>query len=164
MTGYSTLEEFLRASDEANQAEQEERRQLESWVAEIEQRVSAREAESAAEISRLQGRNKEAQDQLRRAEAQIRKMAQPASNDSSVQPASHEAIQGLRQQNEEMSRQLQVLNEDNEALRKQISDQPGFGTSEEVRRLEQKLAQLELDASRERADLARQCGNRTGQG
>ncbi len=152
-----TLEEFLRASDEANQAEQEERRQLESWVAEIEQRVSAREAESAAEISRLQGRNKEAQDQLRRAEAQIRKMAQPASNDSSVQPASHEAIQGLRQQNEEMSRQLQVLNEDNEALRKQISDQPGFGTSEEVRRLEQKLAQLELDASRERADLARQC-------
>jgi chromosome segregation ATPase len=151
-----TLEEFLRASDEANQAEQEERRQLESWVAEIEQRVSAREAESAAEISRLQGRNKETQNQLRRAEAQIRKMAQPSSNDSSAQSFSNEAIQGLRQQNEEMSRQLQALNEENEALRKEISDNQSAGSSEEVRSLEQKLAQLELDASRERADLARQ--------
>ena len=54
------MEELLRASDQATQAEREERCHLESWVEEIEQRVAQREAESAAELSRLQmrlGRN-----------------------------------------------------------------------------------------------------------
>ena len=51
-----TFEELLRTSDEATQAEQEERRQLEAWVEQIEQRVTSREEESRAEIERLNGR------------------------------------------------------------------------------------------------------------
>ncbi len=53
------LEELLQFSDQAAQAEQEERHQLESWVAEIEQRVSQREAESEAELGRVLNRLKE---------------------------------------------------------------------------------------------------------
>ena len=48
-----THEELLRASDDATQAEQEERRQLEAWVEQIEDRVTDREAESKAETERL---------------------------------------------------------------------------------------------------------------
>ena len=50
------LEEMLRASEEATAEEQEERRQLDSWVGDIEQRVSQRESEWQAEIDRHQER------------------------------------------------------------------------------------------------------------
>ena len=152
---HNDLAEFLRLSDEANQAEQEERRQLESWIQGIEQRVSQRTAESEAETARILGRNQDIQEQLNRAETYIRKMTQPASSSSSASEAHSEMIQELRGRHDEMTERLRVANEENERFRQEFQVK-NANHGDELRKLEQKIVELELDACRERAEICRQ--------
>ena len=74
------LEQVLRVSDEATQAEREERGQLESWVKEIEQRVSTREAEFVAEAERLQRKLDESNSELSKSQFRLQELTTATSN------------------------------------------------------------------------------------
>jgi hypothetical protein len=149
------LEELLQFSDQAAQAEQEERQQLESWVTEIEQRVSQREAESDAEISRVMDRLKEAQTQYRHVEVQLKQVLQ--SKGTKLADASKELIQKSREQIHDLQQRLESANHENERLRRQVQCNEGeVKAREELLQMEQKLMEVEVKSSRERAELARQ--------
>ena len=147
------MEDMLRAADQATQAEQEERRQLESWVTEIEQRVSQREAESTAELSRTQAKLCDLQGHYQQAQIHF-KQAWEAKN--SAQPnAAIELIQTLREQVQTLQQQQAKLSDEHEQLQAQ-SVQGEQRSPGEFQQLEQSFLELQVATSRERADLARQ--------
>ncbi|MEL7497476.1 MAG: FHA domain-containing protein [Planctomycetota bacterium] len=153
------LEELLRRSDEATQAEQEERRQLESWVGEIEQRISSRESEYEAEIEGLQVRLKRTQEQIQESETQFKKLLQSrASGDQGAQLSdeSRELIQACRGQIEDLRAKLEQATEQNTKLQAQVTACGDHGeSSETVKQLQDKLVALQVEGSRERAEMAR---------
>ena len=67
----SMMADLLRAADDASAAEFEERRQIESWIGEIERRLTERELERGAEQQVLQRKATDLQSQLERAERQL---------------------------------------------------------------------------------------------
>ncbi|QDT07173.1 Chromosome partition protein Smc [Rubripirellula lacrimiformis] len=71
----SILEESLHAAEDANRTGQEERRQLEAWVADIEKRIGQREDEHAAEVDALRQRLEESTEQQQRLQRQLRQAA-----------------------------------------------------------------------------------------
>ncbi len=115
-----SMEDLLRASDVATQAEREERRHLESWVEEIEQRVSQREAESAAESSRLQTKLEEMRGRFKQERARWKEALSAQGN-----PASEEQtrlLETFRNQIEVLERQLEGAQEENETLPQQADE------------------------------------------
>jgi pSer/pThr/pTyr-binding forkhead associated (FHA) protein len=149
------LEELLQFSDQAAQAEQEERTQLESWVAEIEHRVSQREAESEAEMGRVLNRLKEAQSQQRHVEAQLKQVLQSKGNN--LAEASKALLQKSRDQIQDLQQQLEQVKDQNEQLRQQALCSEGeVKAHEELKQMEQKLLEAQVESSRERAEMARQ--------
>jgi len=149
------LEELLQVSDEAIQAEQEERRQLESWVTEIEQRVAQREAEAEAEKNRMLKQLKEARTQHKHARSQLQKALQLKGTGPSG--SSNEILQKFSEQVADLQRQLEAANQENEKSRKQNLDtEKAAKAQDELQQMEQKMLQLEIETSRERAELARE--------
>jgi len=69
------LEEILTTAEEANRAASEERKQLESWVADIESRVGQREQEHAAEIDTLKEQLEESTERQNKLREQLRQAA-----------------------------------------------------------------------------------------
>jgi len=149
-----TFEELLRASDDATQAEQEERRQLESWVNQIEDRVTAREEEANAETKRLNNRVHDLLTQQKHHEQVIENALQKRSSDGNEQ--SNELVQSLQEQVQDLQTKWQQSQQECERLLKQQATAPTEGESQSVAELNQKIMQLELDAARERAEVARE--------
>lgn len=148
------LEELLQFSDQAAQAEQDERQQLESWVAEIEQRVSQREAESEAEMERVLNRLLEAKAQNQHLETQLKQVLQTKGNN--LAEGSKELIQKSRNQIHDLQKRLEAANEENENLRRQsLCDESEVKAKEELQQMEQKLLEVQVETSRERAEMAR---------
>ncbi len=150
------LDDLLRASDEANQAEQEERRQLESWLNEIESRVSQREADMEADAEKLRLRCESSDRQRLQAEAQIRKLVSVGSKQSSDSVADARQTSQLQVQLEQQNRALETTQQENEALKNQLQQLRLRDNTEGMAALEQKLVGMELETSRERAEIARQ--------
>lgn len=149
------LEELLRASDQATQDEREEREQLESWVTEIEQRLSQRESEAAAEMARLVSQLKQARTLHRQADAQLKKALLCRTGES--HDGSNDLVQKLREQVEELQQQLESANTEIDRLRTEASAVPTESqSSEQLREMEQKLLQSQVESSRERAEISRQ--------
>lgn len=153
------LEELLRLSDQATQAEKEERSQLEVWVTEIENRVAQREAESQAEIGRANKRLEEAQAHVDRVDAQFQTLLQAQQNIETGSTPSEEAqslINECRVQIEDLRTQVVSLTDENEKLRTRpmVSDDE-LAASEQLRDVQGKLAKLEVEVSCERAEMAR---------
>lgn len=149
-----TFEELLRASDDATQAEQEERRQLESWVNQIEDRVTAREEEAKAETKRLNDRVRDLLTQQKHHEQVIENALR--SRPSGGNEPSDELVQSLQEQVQDLQAKWQQSQEECERLMAQPSVSPAAGDSESVADLKQKIMQLELSSSRERAEVARE--------
>jgi len=149
------LEDLLRCSDQATQDEREERQQLESWVAEIEQRLIQREAESEAEMSRVVSRLEDAKAQFQAAESQLAVVLQ--SNQDALGESSSELIRTLGDQVTELQERLNSVSQENETLRKQVdNNQTDTKTQEALHELEQKLMKAQVESSQERANLSRQ--------
>lgn len=149
------LEQLLRLSDEATQAEREERSQLESWIREIEQRVAQRESESEAQQERLQVKLDETRSQLERAEAQVQRVLQSGVEEHGA--ADEAVVKELQTQNEELRSRLQRLSDESQSLRDQLENSDELEEArEEVERLEQQMLQMEIETSRERAEIARE--------
>lgn len=136
----SVLQQHLQCAEDANAAEQNERRQLEDWVSEIEERITSREREWEEKISEMQMRLTKARTERREAET----AAGAASNDTRI-----EALQ----------RVVSDLRDEKDVLTQQLDEQQGT-----VRRLESQVEIAEEEAARqesvemcqERADIARQ--------
>ena len=148
------LEELLRVSDNATQAERDERQQLESWVSEIEQRVEQKEAESAAEMGRLESRLSDTREQLKVAHTQLKSALQ--STTGSTNSHADELALELRQQIEQLQEQLESARIENERLCKASPVNTGDDVHEELLRTKEELLQAKVDSSREQAELSRQ--------
>ncbi len=149
------LEELLKVSDQATRAEQDERRQLESWVTEIEHRITQREAETAAEMQRTLSRLKDADAKSERAVEQFRKLVQ--AQGKSGLDVSNELLPKLTEQIVELQKRLAAAEAETETLRTQsVNTARSPGAQDELQQMEQKLLQAQVDASREHAELARQ--------
>ena len=149
-----TFEELLRTSDDATQAEQEERRQLEAWLEQIEDRVTAREQEAKAETERLNGRVHDLLAQQKHHEQVIEKALQQRTSGGGDQ--SDDLVQSLQQQVQDLQSKWQQSQEECEQLASQRSAAPDGDDSQTVAELKQKIMQLEMNASRERAEVARE--------
>ena len=150
-----TFEELLRTSDDATQAEQEERRQLEAWLEQIEDRVTAREQEANAETKRLNGRVQDLLVQQKHHEQVIEKALQQRTSGSGNDRAD-ELVQSLQEQVHDLQSKWQQAQQECEQLAAQRSAAPDGSDSQTVTELKQKIMQLEMDSSRERAAVARE--------
>ena len=153
-----SLEELLRLSDQATQAEQEERRQLENWVGEIEVRVEQHDAEKQAEIERLNSMLDESKSRLRQAHGQLKQMlaAQESESGAGVSDEARQLIQQCRGQIEQLQDQLAAAQAENEELKARPAASPeDTQAREQLSELQQQLAELQVSSSRERAEMAR---------
>jgi hypothetical protein len=152
----ATLEELLRMSEEAHNAEREERRQLESWLGDIESVFGEREATWDAEMTVL--RNHVAslateRDQL------LQQMTQPAGDGNSGQDT--EETSRLRLQFQHLQQQLQKAEaaetRQEEELRRRELQLAEAAERENVLREEHlKLAEERAALTRLRAEVAAQ--------
>lgn len=112
------LEEMLHASEDSNRNEMEERAQLESWLSDIESRLSEREEEHTAELDALRQRldqSQQEQDQLQR------KLSQAAYAGNAPQQY-EETLEKLQQANRHLQEQLDESRKDQASLRKQLEE------------------------------------------
>ena len=132
--------------------------QLESWLTEIEQRVTQREAETAAELSRVMNRLKEAQAKNKQADAQIEQALE--SNANAFSDSSNHIIQKLRAQMDDLRQRLEVEERGKRRTEKRRSESDLPNRQQiKIQQLEQKLLQQQVEFSRERADIAQNVFN-----
>jgi len=149
------LEDMLRASDQATQAERDERLQLESWVTEIEQRVAERESESEAELSLVRSQLEESKSRHKQTQIQLKKIVQ--SRQIASGEDSKDLIPKFSEQVEDLETRLENATREINQLRQQVkSNQKEVQSSEALREMEQQLVQQQVDTARERADMSRQ--------
>lgn len=136
----TVLNQQLLAAEDANHAEQNERRQLENWVEEIEERVIARDDEWETKLGELQARLTQAQDERRETES----AASEASTDARVESLQR-LVTSLRDAKDELLGQLDTERDNAKQLERQI---------EELKQDEEREESVKL--CQERADIARQ--------
>lgn len=147
-----TLEELLRVAEQATVAEREERAQMEKWVTEIEKRVGQREAESQAEI---EGLARQLQIEKQDADVVQAQLESIATATESAQKQS-EAVAMLNKQIEDLRANLQEVNEKNrELLERPVLSDDEIDIHAQLLETQDELAQVRLQASKERADMAR---------
>ena len=151
----AVLENLLQVSEEANQAEQEERRQLESWVNQIEQRVLAREAETAAESKKLQSCLQEERVQRSHVETQLKNALELGGQENVADQAARNIIEDLRRQNAELKKRLFESQRQLE-MRTEASQPASAATDpKEMLEMKQRIHALESELAGERAEIAR---------
>jgi pSer/pThr/pTyr-binding forkhead associated (FHA) protein len=142
------LEEMLRAADDANRSEQEERRQLEAWVADIEERIGQRESEWQGTVQSLRRRIEELTAARDRAE---RALDEAASGDA---PAAHDLVASLRERISETEQRLAQSEARCEEAERRLAD--AAHSPEQRGHAELPAREEQLALARERAELARQ--------
>lgn len=144
------LEDLLQAAEEANQAEQEERAQLEAWVGDIERRIGEREAEWNAEMEALRQQVQQAFDERDRVQHQLKHVA----TEGSAPAAYEETLERLQQQNKSLQDELEAARKENVNLTQRI--ERSENQQEEVLREERAtIAQERAEVSRLRFELQR---------
>jgi len=150
------LEELLLMADEARAAEQEERRQLETWIREIEDRVGQREQELRAEHDALRRRLRQAAEDRQRLE----KRFEEAGREHGETPA-QQLLVTLRQEYRTLQQQMAALEVESAQWKKSCSElekqtDPGFlqrAVEAELRESRLALAQEQAHLSRLRVEL-----------
>ena len=143
------LESLLRVSDEANEAEKEERRQLELWLNEIESQLLAREAESLAESEVIRAQLED--ERKLRTELESR-LTSGTSDNADSSTAGNQSLRSLQIRNAELERQLKESQQqlDSQATeRDQVQKQSNSA-------MQQRIHELEANLANERAVIARQ--------
>ncbi len=149
------LEELVEVADEATRAEFEEREQLETWVSEIETRISDREQEFLAREEKLQTRLAEANQQKQEAATNLAKVV--GGKGAEFQKQAQQQIAELTRRNTTLVTELEDSRQASQRLEK-LMDEAGT-SSEELNRIaerEARIRQHEIDLSQERARVARQ--------
>lgn len=143
------LEEMLRASEEANQAEQEERQQLEAWVGDIERRIIQRDDVRNAETEALRGRLEEALAERDRVQRQL----QDAASRGDAAKRYEETLDRLQRQNKGLQDKLAEMAAERATLIKQL-ECSSHRHDEAMREERAAIAQERAIVSRLRCELA----------
>ena len=150
----NSLEDLLRASDEAHAAELEERKQITNWLDEIESRVAQRDHEWQAQIRKLQGQLELATSQLKKSEAGRVQDAR-AAGDEHVARLETQVVE-LREECRDLAGQLQNAHEQIETLEQKNRELSGETEDGEIpHAFREFLRTKELELAQERAELAR---------
>ena len=148
------LEKLLLAAEETSHAEQEERRQSEAWVTDIETRIIEREQDWEAEARALRRR---VEDSARQRDQLMREAGSAAPAASNVDP-DRTAIGQLCEEKAQLQRALDEAHQERtrlaEKLQQQQSQLAQAGDKEdEVREERLKLAQQRAALTREQAEV-----------
>lgn len=143
------LEEMLRTAEEANQAEQEERRQLEAWVGDIERRIIQRDDLRNAETESLRGRLDEAIAERDRVQRQL----QDAASLGDAAKRYEETLDRLQRQNKSLQDKLAEIAAERANLIKQL-ESSSHRHDEAMREERAAIAQERAIVSRLRCELA----------
>jgi len=149
----SSLEEQRRLTEEACEAEREERRQIEAWLDEIELRVAQRDRERAAENESLRRRLSEMADARRHLEQRLKDATAQAGPDN----VHHQLLQPLRDENAQLQQRIEEAAAARVQLERKLRDrerQAAPQTTTEV--VDNALREERIRMARERAELARQ--------
>jgi hypothetical protein len=149
-----SLQDLLRASDDAQQAELEERRQIANWLQEIEQRVSQRESEWKAENQKLTNEIEQLKTQRESAEQKLGKALQASGVETARQAEKH--LAEIREENHKLAQQLQQQIQENEKLGKAADLVEVHGNGQSTEKIYQELRRQELELAQERATMSRQ--------
>ena len=147
----ATLEDLLHLSDDATEAEKQERQQIESWVSDIETRISGREAEWQAEKEELLKHIAQLEADRGRMEESL-----TASDSSGTVEAQERAIDDLRETRAELEHKLAKSEELRSDLESQLeaSDmQTMIERQQQV--VEEAVREEQLAMARERAEFSR---------
>jgi chromosome segregation ATPase len=148
----ATLEDLLRAADEATRAEADERRQLAAWVGDIEARIAEREAEWQAGQEVLQQRIDDLNAERERFGERLKELGSKEGAAVSAQ-----VIESLREEVETLRRKLDTAEEARQTLRAKIDGVEFQNTIEaRDRYVEQKMREERLELAQERAAIARE--------
>ena len=139
----AVLEELLQTAEEANQAEQEERAQLEAWVGDIERRIGQREDEWKAEAEALRGQVDQARGERDRVQHQLR----DAASQGSAPAAYQETLDRLQQQNQTLQQELDTRGKEVASLQQRLERAEN--------REEETLRDERAAVARERAEVSR---------
>ena len=149
----SALEEVSRLAEETSLAEAEEKRQLEAWVHDIEQRIAEREEESRAECDVLRRRLEQATEERALLDERIEKLLQGGGGD----PALEEMVQVLRNDNESLNERLAGREAECLELKKRCAGLQQQTSEDFIRqRIDESLRAERLQLAQERATLSRQ--------
>lgn len=154
----SLLQTMLAASETATRAEQEERKQLEAWVGDIEQRLGENEAVRDAEVAALRRQIGQLTEQRDQAEARLASAA--ASN--TVQQETESLLRQLRAENARLEGELADAATRSEQLQQQLESVETRSTLQAqqqevdsaIREERARIAQQQAQLARERAELA----------
>ena len=147
------LEDLLRASDEAHDAEQEERRQINIWMDEIESRLSQREHEWQAKLDSVTQRTELAEAQLAKAQVDLGQAVRSQGNEQAEKL--EQRVAELRSESRELAARLQEALEGNEALKQQLAKHESSEEGEIPVAFREYLRTKELELAQERAESAR---------
>ena len=146
------LEELLRVTEQASVAEREERLQIDKWLTEVEKRVGQREAESQAEIDSLTRQVQAARQDAGVMQTQLVSMA----SDNAGGEKNDDALTVLNKQVEVLRASLQEAQEMNsELLKRPVISDEDIDLRAKMREAKDELAKFRLEASKERAEMAR---------
>ena len=150
-----SMEELLRVSDEAQQAEVEERRQIENWVSEIESRIRRREEEWQSQTEQLNKQVAELKEQREQAHEQLGQALD--SKGDEVARQTQQQLEQVQEQNNQLAEIAMQLKRENDSLQAKVSE---FETESEDGEspvaLQRRLRQHELELAQERAEMSRQ--------
>src|SRR6056297_3118974 len=135
------LEELLQIAEEANRSREEEQKQLEAWVSDIENRIGKREDEHAAELEMLRTRLEEATDQQQKLQQKLRQAAQGGTAPKHYE----ETLENLQQSHRDLQESLARSQKERAALEKrleQMSTDQESGLREERALIAQEQAKL----------------------
>lgn len=147
-----SLEELLRCSEEASQAEREERLQLESWVEEIESRVVEREHEWTSRQEHLQENIAEV---TRQRDAAQQRLAQSMHHGDDTSNDAQQHLEQLQRDNNQLNEQLAQARQSLAEQQNNPSPSSGGDDTASSDELRQQMRQNELELAKERAEIAR---------
>ena len=150
------LEELLRTADQATCDEREERKQIESWVTDLEGRITQREEETEAEVQQLKKLLTEARASQQKSNECLKSVIDVKTQSGEAVPT--ELANDLKKQVESLQLQLQTAQEEATDLRGKLEEQAAsvIPLQVQLNESEQQLAAMQLEAANERAEVSRQ--------
>lgn len=146
------LEDLLRLTEDASQAEKEERHQIESWINGLEQRVAEREAEWKAEVDvQIEQVTK-----LKEIKAELEKRLTNAVSNTAIEEHEKE-IHRLRAEIEKLNEHLKLAERARLELQKRLESADIAKTLENQEKvIAEAIREEHLKIARERAEFSRQ--------
>ncbi|MDA0659218.1 MAG: FHA domain-containing protein [Planctomycetota bacterium] len=149
----ASLEELLLITEEASLAEQEERRQIEAWIGEVEIRFGQREAETTAEMEVFKRKLHDTLAERNRLEVRLQAAASPQGSREAFQ----ETLDQLRTQNSTLVAELEQQQQHVSSLERNVEQlKEQLDPDALQRRLDDAVREERLQMAQERAEMARQ--------